>query len=148
MSKNSRLTGAGGNIFAADNITVGDNEVYYQKVKIVLGGDGTDEGTLSSSDGIPITSPAATITDISDTITLGGTAQVLSAANASRKGYRIQNQSANALYISTTGTATVSSASFKIDAGAYFESMINGCPLTAISIIGPVTGQAFFAEEW
>jgi hypothetical protein len=82
--------------------------------------------------------------DISDTITLGGAAQVLSAAKGTPRKLRIRNESTETLYISLTGTATT--ASFGIRSGEYYESPY--ATKNAISILGATTGSAFFAEEW
>jgi len=89
-----------------------------------------------------------TYTDRSGTITVGGTAQQLAAANASRKGYFVQNNSAGDLWINSVATAVLSQPSLKIVAGALYESPANGVPVTAISIIGATTGQTFSAREF
>lgn len=84
----------------------------------------------------------------SGTITTGGTAQQLMAANASRRGFRIQNQSNGALYFSATGTATMDQNSFLLNAGDYFESSPHFIGTTVVSIIGATTGQAYHATEF
>lgn len=89
-----------------------------------------------------------TYVDKSGTVTLGATAQVLAAANASRRGFWLQNQSSGDLWISSLGTAAATQPSLKIPAGGYYESPENGVPVAAISIFGAVTGQAFAAREW
>lgn len=91
------------------------------------------------------------IRDLSGTITTGGTAQALSAANPLRKGYSVQNISGGNLYINDVGgTAVTSSAgsSITIIPGALYESPRNQLPTRAISIIGATTSQAFAAREW
>lgn len=87
-------------------------------------------------------------TDKSGTITLGGTAQTAIAANASRRGYWIQNVSSGDLWVSSLATAIVGQPSMKIPAGALYEAPLGGCPTGAISIIGATTAQAFAAREW
>lgn len=91
-------------------------------------------------------------TDISGTVTTGGTAQNAAAANATRRGLIIQNVSPGALYVSTTGTAsaTVSagSGSIRIDAGAYWEAPAHGVPTGAVSVYGATTAQAWVGREW
>jgi hypothetical protein len=92
---------------------------------------------------------AATMTDRSGTITLGGTAQPLMAANPNRKGYLIQNNSAGVLWFNELGVAAVLAApSISIAAGALYQSPSPGASALAISIIGATTGQAFTAREW
>ena len=86
--------------------------------------------------------------DKSGTIAAGGTAQVMAAANTSRKGFWIQNASTGDLWINTLATAVQSSPSMKIAAGQIYETPLNGCPTGAVSVIGAVTGQAFTAREW
>lgn len=84
----------------------------------------------------------------SGTITLGGTAQVLMAANSERSGFWIQNVSAGDLWINEIGTAAATQPSMKIAAGGLYESPMTGCPKTAISIFGATTAQAFSAREF
>lgn len=87
-------------------------------------------------------------TDISGTITLGGTAQTIAAANGGRLGFWIQNNSSGDLWINTLATAVASQPSLKIAAGALYESPVGLAPVGAISIIGATTGQAFSAREF
>jgi hypothetical protein len=85
----------------------------------------------------------------SGTITTGGSVQQLMAANAGRKALQIQNISTGDLWYSFTGNAAVGGAnnSFKLVAGAYYESAPGLAPNSAITIIGATTGQAFSAQE-
>ncbi len=99
----------------------------------------TNTGTLSA---------APTLTDKSGTITLGGSAQVLAAANSARRGFSIQNLSTNSLWIRDGGTAAATQPSFEIVGGALYEYPLGGCPTTALSIYGATTSQAFAAREW
>ncbi|MCC6315347.1 MAG: hypothetical protein IT337_15190 [Thermomicrobiales bacterium] len=89
-----------------------------------------------------------TLTSRSGTITSGGTAQDLAAANASRRGFAIQNLSTGDLYFNTEATAVAGQPSFKIAAGQLYETPIHAVPTGAVSIIGATTGQAFAAREW
>lgn len=84
-------------------------------------------------------------TNVSGTITTGGTAQVLAAANAARKALYGQNISAGDLWINETGgnAAVGAAGSYKVAAGESFSVNTN----RAISIIGATTGQAFTATE-
>jgi|GEM_PF-1991001 len=95
-----------------------------------------------------VSSVGVTYTDRSGTITAGGTAQQMAAANASRKGYFIQNNSTSDLWINSVTTAVLSQPSIKLPAGALYEAPANGVPVTAISIIGATTAQAFSAREY
>lgn len=105
--------------------------------------DGSMRVSLAGSDSLDSTS----ITDRSGTITSGGVAQTLSAANTGRRGFFIQNVSTGDLWIRDGGTAAATQPSVWIPAGAFFE-YTNGVPTSALSIFGATTGQAFTAREW
>ena len=90
----------------------------------------------------------ATSASRSGTITTGGTSQSLAAANASRRGFILQNQSSFDLYFNTITTATLDNNSFKLGAGETYESNSHHTGTGVISIIGSVTGQAFYAKEF
>lgn len=89
-----------------------------------------------------------TATDKSGTITAGGSAQTLMAANANRRGFSIQNNSNGDLWFSGLAAAVQSQPSMRIASGALFETPAHAVGTTAISIIGATTGQAFTAREW
>lgn len=82
----------------------------------------------------------------SGAITTGGTAQVLAAERASRRGLVGQNISSGDLWINEVGgTAEADTAgSFQIPPGATFRVSTN----RAISIVGATTGQKFSATEF
>lgn len=84
----------------------------------------------------------------SGTITLGATAQSLMAANAARRGCEVQNVSNADLWIYELGTASAAQPSKWLPAGAYYLCPPTGIPVTAWSIFGATTGQAFMAREW
>lgn len=89
-----------------------------------------------------------TPTDRSGSITTGGTAQVLMAANASRRAWSIQNTSTVDLWVNEIGaTAVLAPPSIWLQPGAYYESQASYCSPSAISIIGATTGQTFTARE-
>ena len=88
-----------------------------------------------------------TLADRSGTVTAGGTAQTLMAANTARRGFSVQNNSNGALTISSVGTASTT-AGMILQPGQLYEAPITGVPLTAISILGATTGQRFDAREW
>jgi hypothetical protein len=92
---------------------------------------------------------SGTLTDRSGTITLGGTAQTLMIANASRKGWLVQNNSAGTLWINEIGgTAVQAQPSISITAGSLYTSPTPGASNAAISIVGATTSQAYTAREW
>jgi hypothetical protein len=97
---------------------------------------------------IAITGSQATYTDKSGTVTSGGAAQVLMAANTARRGFLIQNNSTADLWISSVGTAAATQPSLWLPAGSYYEPPETGVPTTAVSIFGATTGQTFTAREW
>ncbi len=90
----------------------------------------------------------AVASDRGGTITAGGTAQQLMAANAARRGYSVQNQSTGDLYINALTTATIDYHSLKIPAGSLYETPSNHVGPGAVSIIGATTAAAFFAREF
>lgn len=83
----------------------------------------------------------------SGTITLGGTAQVLMAANPSRKGYFVQDLSTGDLHINPVGTAAAGPGSIWLMSGDLYESPSGAAGTGVISIFGATTGQAFTAYE-
>jgi hypothetical protein len=85
-------------------------------------------------------------TDKSGSITAGGTAQTLAAANSTRRGLTVQNISTGDLWINETGgTAAANGAgSFKLAADATANIDTN----QAVSIVGATTGQKFSATEF
>lgn len=88
-----------------------------------------------------------TYTDKSGTITTGGTAQSLAAANASRRYLMVQNNSAGDLWINFGVTAIVGQPSIRLQPGdAWIEdgTFVN---TGSVSIIGATTGQTFSAKE-
>ncbi len=84
-------------------------------------------------------------TDRSGSITAGGTAQQLAAANANRKSLTVQNISDADLWINEIGgsAAVDTTGSWKIPAGSAFSVSTN----RAVSIIGATTGKKFTATE-
>jgi hypothetical protein len=90
-------------------------------------------------------SVAFTATSKSGTITLGGAAQVLMAANSNRVGCVLQPQTGDLWYNTFGGTAAAVQPSYNLPAPSVFT-----CPpgfRGAISIFGAITGQTFAAEE-
>lgn len=104
-------------------------------------------GTAADPEFVAQVGNQVTYTDRSGTITTGGTAQTLMAANSSRRGFFIQNNSNGTLTISSVGTASTT-AGLVLLPGQLYEAPTSGVPLTAISILGATTGQRFDAREW
>ncbi len=84
-------------------------------------------------------------TDRSATITTGGTAQQLAAANASRKSLTVQNISDADMWINEIGGAAAvdTAGSWKVPAGSVFSVSTN----RAVSIVAAATGKKFTATE-
>lgn len=103
---------------------------------------------IVGSDGQPVSiggsAPLAPGTNKGGTITTGGSAQQLAAANASRSYLKGQNLSTGDLWINEVGgTAAAAQPSYRIPAGGIFGVNTN----QAVSIWGATTGQAFSATE-
>ena len=109
--------------------------------KLKLGG-----ADVSSSNPLPVQNASASPVDRSSTITAGGTAQVLLAANANRKGIEFFNNSVGSIWLNVIGTATTGGGSIEVRSGGYWSPSV--CPVTAISVIGATTGQAFTCWEY
>lgn len=92
--------------------------------------------------------PSSAQTNISGTITLGGTAQTISTAKEVRNGFWIQNLSSVTLYFRVGGTAVAGQPCIKLLPGALYENPLGVCPTGLISIIGSQTGAEFSAREW
>lgn len=98
---------------------------------------------------------STSLTNLSDDITSGGTAQVLAAAKTDRRYILIQNISDTVLWVNFGGTAAADSTSIMLSAASAtaaggsveFGSHTGVCPNTAISIIGATTGKKFVALE-
>ena len=92
---------------------------------------------------VPIRAYPGTLADCSATVTLGGTAQVLVAANANRRKLMIENTSTGNIGISfTTATPTLGgTASFTLLPFGIYNSDPEYIPVNAVSVIGATTGQ-------
>jgi hypothetical protein len=107
--------------------------------------DGNDIVPATTSSPLP-TKSAATPISKSGAITTGGTAQQLMAANTNRQGIEFYNNSVGSLWLNVVGTATVGGGSIEVRTGGYWSPPV--IPVTAISIIGATTGQAFTCWEY
>ena len=101
---------------------------------------------VSSSNSLPAQNVSASPVDRSSTITTGGTAQVLLAANANRKGIEFFNNSVGSIWLNAVGTATAGGGSIEVRSGGYWYPPV--VPVTEISVIGATTGQAFTCWEY
>lgn len=125
----------------------------YERIfaSVVFGAAGAEPTAVDAANPLPVnlasdsTAALPAGTDRSGSIAAAGAAQPLAAANAARKGLRVQNISAGDLWINETGgTAAVDGAgSFKLAVGASFEVATN----QAVSILGATLGQKFSATE-
>lgn len=121
--------------------------VFAEKV-VAVAGDGSAIGVVT-----PVAQGA--LTNRSGTITAGGTAQVLAAANTARRYLMIQNASVGTLWVSLDTTAVAGSPSIALEGcnvandGSGGSLVFEGSfiPTGAISIIGATTGQAFVGKE-
>jgi hypothetical protein len=106
---------------------------------------GVDYVSASGSGGAAAAATLPAGTNRSGSITTGGTAQVLAAANPARVSLTAQNISTTDLWVNETGgTAAASTAgSFRVVAGGAFSVSTN----QAISVFGATTGQTWTATE-
>lgn len=101
------------------------------------------------SDGsvVAVTPSQGTLTDKSGTISSGGAAQTLAAANTSRKYLLIVNVSAETLWINFTTAAVQTQPSVPIVPNGSYVMEASYISTELISIIGATTGSAFTAKE-
>lgn len=88
------------------------------------------------------------LTDISGTLTAGGTAQSASTAKT-RKYLYIENPktATERLWFSTVTTAVAASPSIPLDPGEWFCFEGSFVPNTAVSVIAATTGHAWTGRE-
>lgn len=128
------------------------NNIDWKVIPADQFGNPISAGNPLAVTGTTTTAPKqGSFTDRSGTITLGGTAQTLAAANASRVYLVVENSdtSANAgdLWINFGTTAVQAQPSIRIPVGATYVSDPQFISTQGVSIIGPNTGQAFTAKE-
>lgn len=143
----------------ADNSLVSDgrslasdvvNNVVIPRIKLQVGVDGA-AADVSSSNPLPVSLPtvSTSLVNKSGTITSGGVAQTLCAANSSRIGFCVQNVSSENLWINELGSsAAATQPSLLLSPGSLYEAPASCVSKLAISIFGATTGQAFSAREW
>lgn len=111
-----------------------------------ISGTPTVNATLTGTAASPVALGA--LTDRSGTVTSGGSAQTIAAANAARRYFIIQNHSDTDLWLNFGVAAVANQPSFKIAANGgtmVFEGSY--IPTGLVSIIGATTGKAFTAKE-
>ena len=101
---------------------------------------------VSESNPVPVSGASGALTDVSGTITTGGTSQLLTAAVTARKYLMVQNNSTGNLGINFTGAATLANPSIVLVPGGSFTMESNFVSNEAVNIIGATTGQAFTAK--
>lgn len=116
----------------------------YDPASIGLAGVPTGGGGTSPSSNNPY---LGALTDRSGTITLGGTAQSLMAANLARRYLFVENLSVGDEWINFTVAAVLSQPSIRLVPGASFVMESSIVSSDALSIIGATTAQAFAAKE-
>lgn len=101
------------------------------------------------SDGsvVAVTPSQGTLVDKSGTITSGGAAQTLAAANTARKYLIVQNVSQENLWINFTTTAVQNQPSILLLPNGSFVMEGSYVSTELVSIIGTTTGSTFTAKE-
>ncbi len=142
-----------GSSFRPQDSRTNDND-FEEVASYLQGFNGTSwdrlRSTIANGLAVDVTRlsplPNTTVVNRSGTITTGGTAQVLAAANTARTGLTIQNTHASAdLWLTEDGTTTAAlNVGYKLPAGA--SAKIN--TQKSISIWGGTTGQPFAATEF
>ncbi len=122
------------------------NGVHLKAGTAIAGKFGIDQTTPGTTNKVDATTPGA-LTDRSGTITTGGTAQQIMAANAARRYLFIQNNSDTGLWYNLGVTAVASQPSIFLAAGASYENPAHFCPSGLVSVIGATTGKIFSAKE-
>ena len=117
------------------------SQLVSSGIKLLVGGT-----AVSSSNPLPVQNVNAAPIDRSSSITTGGAAQPLMTANANRQGIEFFNNSVGSIWLNVVGTATAGGGSIEVRSGGYYAPPV--CPVTAISIIGATTGQAFTCWEY
>lgn len=115
MADNVAITAGSGTSIAADDI----GSVFYQRVKVAHGADGSATD-VSSASPLPVREGGATAT----LANVGGSATsvTLIASNTDRRGFVIHNDSTAILYVKFGSAASSTSYTYKLQADALLES--------------------------
>lgn len=117
MADNTTLNlGAGGDVIGSDDIS----GVKYQRVKVILGGDGVNDGDVSSSNPVP-TSEIRPSTSSVTSVSSSGTSVSILASNSSRRGATFYNDVDKPCYLKFGATASTSSFTVKIFSNGFFS---------------------------
>lgn len=114
--------------------------------QVVVNPDGSTIG--GGSGGTTIKPASGAPTDRSGTVTLGGTAQQIMAANATRTYFFFENPSDTAMWINFGATAVATQPSILIAPGASYENPSHFCPNGTVSMICATTSKVFTAKEF
>jgi hypothetical protein len=124
-------------------------DAQLRAAAVPVSGPATDAQMRATPLAVASTPTNGSLADRSGTITAANTAQNAIAANASRRGFSVQNLHAtDPLYFNQSGTATTGAGSTKLAAGAYFESPVGAAGVAAVSVLSATAGLAFTAKEW
>lgn len=95
---------------------------------------------------LPTTNFSTPYTNRGGSMTLGGTSQVLMAANPDRRGLLFQNISDENMYIGVGVAATQDTPSIIVGPGQNWEPMIP--PNQALNVVSATTGKKFTCFEF
>lgn len=131
----------------ATSISVVPNTDTTFPVSGTLTGVTTVATVTTITNAVPVKASTGTITNRSGTITSGGTAQTIMAANSTRLYLFIQNTSDTIMWCNFTTTAVATQPSFSLIPGASFVMEGTAVSTEAVSCIGATTGKIFTAKE-
>jgi hypothetical protein len=118
MADNVDITPGSGKSIAADDI----GGVLHQRVKVVIGADGASDGDVSETNKLPVVSSNATSNTTAVTqVSSSASSVMLLDSNSDRKGAAFFNDSTQVLYIKLGTTASATSYTVRMGAGAYYE---------------------------
>lgn len=148
MADNTQLNqGVGGDLFRSEDI--GSYKIGVSK--IYTGAFGIDDGPVTPDNPLPVLSAPirGSLTNRSGTISAGGTAQTLAAANLARNYLLIANPSANTatLWIDFGVAAVAAAPSIEIRPGGALVFEAGFIPTDAVSILAATTATPFIAKE-
>ena len=135
MADNTLLNaGTGGDLIATDDIGGG---VKVQRVKIITGADGVNEGDVSSAHGLPVRPGNKTVSNILNAVTSNQTSAAIAVGGAPKTIQAI-----------LTGTGAIS-ATVAVYA-SHNNSTSNGVPLCTFSLAGTtaVTDGTYVMADW
>lgn len=103
-------------------------------------------GAKAGSGSVSVVHAVGALTPVGGTITTGGTAQTLAAANSARVGLTVQNQSGALLMVNPAGMASAT-AGYLVNREQTLVLDAPHCGVGAVSIWGATTSQRFFGTE-